>query len=44
MLNKNEIIKELKNEKFIVRDNIYEHVCRLHLYDDKDINSAFIDF
>lgn len=44
ILNKNEIVKELKNEKFIVRDNIYEYVCKLHLYDDKDINAAFIEF
>ena len=44
MLNKNQIIKELKNEKFIVREAIYEYVCRLHLYDDKDISEAFIEF
>ena len=35
MLNKNEVIKELTNEEFIVRNAIYEYVCKLHLYDDK---------
>ena len=44
MLNKNEIIKELENEQFIVRNAVYEYVCRLHLYEDKDINIAFIKF
>ena len=44
MLNKNEIINELKNEEFIVRNAIYEYVCNLHLYDDKDINKALISF
>lgn len=44
MLNKNKIIQELKNKKFIVRNAIYEHVCDLHLYDDEDINKAFIKF
>lgn len=44
MLNKNEIINELKNKEFIVRNAIYEYVCNLHLYDDKDINKAFITF
>ena len=44
MLNKNQIIKELKNEEFIVRNAVYEHICDLHLYDDKDINQAFITF
>ena len=36
MLSKSEIIKELKNKEFIVRDAVYEYVCRLHLYDDED--------
>ena len=40
MLNKNEIIKELKNKEFIVRNAIYEHICNLHLYFDK--NDKFI--
>lgn len=44
MLNKNKIINELKNKEFIVRNAIYEHVCNLHLYDDEDINKAFIVF
>lgn len=44
MLNKNRIINELKNKEFIVRNAIYEHICDLHLYDDKDINKAFIVF
>ena len=44
MLNKNEIINELKNKEFIARNAIYEYVCNLHLYDDKDINKAFIAF
>lgn len=44
MLNKNKIINELKNKEFIVRNAIYEHVCDLHLYDDEDINKAFIVF
>ena len=44
MLNKNEIIKEIKNEEFIVRNAIYENICNWHLYDDNDINKAFIDF
>ena len=44
MLSKSEIIKELKNKEFIVRDAVYEYVCRLHLYDDEDINKAFIEF
>lgn len=44
MLNKNKIINELKNTEFIVRNAIYEHICDLHLYDDKDINKAFIVF
>lgn len=44
MLNKNRIINELTNKEFIVRNAIYEHVCDLHLYDDKDINKAFIVF
>ena len=44
MLNKNEVIKELTNEEFIVRNAIYEYVCKLHLYDDKQINEALIKF
>ena len=44
MLNKNRIINELKNKEFIVRNAIYEYVCDLHLYDDGDINKAFIVF
>lgn len=44
MLSKSEIIKELKNKEFIVRNAVYEYVCRLHLYDDEDINKAFIEF
>lgn len=44
MLNKNEIIKELKNKEFIVRNAIYEHICDLHLYDDEDISKALISF
>ncbi len=44
MLNKNKIINELKNKEFIVRNAIYEHICDLHLYDDEDINKAFIVF
>ena len=44
MLNKNRIINELTNKEFIVRNAIYEHICDLHLYDDKDINKAFIVF
>ncbi|MCI8412129.1 MAG: hypothetical protein HFJ40_06875 [Clostridia bacterium] len=44
MLNKNEVIKELSNEEFIVRNAVYEYVCNLHLYDDKQINEAFIKF
>lgn len=44
MLNKNKIISELKNKEFIVRNAIYEHICNLHLYDDEDINKAFIAF
>lgn len=44
MLNKNRIINELTNKEFIVRNAIYEYVCDLHLYDDKDINKAFIVF
>jgi hypothetical protein len=44
MLNKNEIIKELKNEEFIVRNAVYEYVCNLHLYDDNEINEALIEF
>ena len=44
MLNKNRIINELANKEFIVKNAIYEHICDLHLYDDKDINKAFIAF
>lgn len=44
MLNKNEIINGLSNEDIIVRNGIYEYVCNLHLYDDKDINEKFIEF
>lgn len=44
MLSKNEIIKELRNEDFIVRNAVYEYVCNLHLYDDNEINEALIDF
>lgn len=44
MLNKNEVIKELTNEEFIVRNAVYEYVCNLHLYDDEQINVAFINF
>ena len=44
MLNKDEIIIKLKNEEFIVRNAIYEYICNCHLYDDKQINEAFIEF
>ncbi len=44
MLNKNQVIKELANEEFIVRNAVYEYICNLHLYDDKQINEAFIEF
>ena len=44
MLNKNQVIEELKNEDFLVRNAVYEYVCKLHLYDDEDINKAFIEF
>ena len=44
MLSKNEIIKEIANEEFIVRNAVYEYVCNLHLYDDKEINDAFIKY
>ena len=44
MLNKNEIINELKNQDFIVRNTIYEYVRNLHLYDDKDINKSLMYF
>ena len=44
MLNKNRIINELANKEFIVKNAIYEHICNLHLYDDKDINKALIAF
>lgn len=44
MLNKNDIIRELTNEEFIVRNAVYEYVCRLHLYDDEQINDALIKF
>lgn len=44
MLNKNEVIKELTNEEFIVRNAVYEYVCNLHLYDDEKINEAIIKF
>lgn len=44
MLNKNEIIKELKNKDFIARNAVYEYVCKLHLYDDKQINNSLIQF
>lgn len=44
MLNKNEVIKELGNEEFIVRNAVYEYVCNLHLYDDEQINNALIKF
>lgn len=44
MLNKNEIIKGLTDEEFLVKNAIYEYVCRLHLYDDEQINKALIEF
>ena len=44
MLNKNEIIKELANEEFLIRNAVYEYVCKLHLYDDEKINKALIEF
>lgn len=44
MLDKNEVIKGLINEEFIVRNAIYEYVCNLHLYDDSEINEKFINF
>ena len=44
MLNKIEIINGLSNEDLIVRRGIYEYICKLHLYDDKDINEKFIEF
>lgn len=44
MLNKNEVIKELSNGEFIVRNAVYEYICNFHLYDDKQINEAFIKF
>ncbi len=43
MLNKIEIINGLSNEDLIVRRGIYEYICKLHLYDDKDINEKFIE-
>ena len=44
MLNKNEVIKEVLNEEFIVRNAVYEYVCNLHLYNDRKINEALIRF
>ncbi len=44
MLRKNEIIQELKNKEFLVSDAIYEYICRLHLYDDDEINEALIEY
>ena len=44
MLDKNEVIKGLKHEEFIVRNAVYEYVCNLHLYDDTEINESFINF
>lgn len=44
MLNKNEVIKELTNEEFVVRNAVYEYVCNFHLYDDEKINETFIKF
>lgn len=44
MLKKDEIIKELTNEEFIVSNAVFEHVCNLHLYDDEQINKALIKF
>lgn len=44
MLSKNEIIKEIKNEDPIIRNAIYNYVSKKHLYEDKDINEAFIEF
>lgn len=44
MLKKEEIIKELSNEDYNVRNAVYEYVCNLHLYDDVDINNVLIDF
>ena len=44
MLNKKDVIRELTNEEFIVRNAVYEYVCNLHLYDDKEINEALIKF
>ena len=35
MLNKNDVIRELTNKEFIVRNVVYEYVCNLHLYDDE---------
>lgn len=44
MLDKNEVIKGLINEEFIVRNAVYEYVCNLHLYDDTEVNKSFIKF
>lgn len=44
MLKKEEIIKGLENEDSDVREAVYRYVCNLHLYDDKEINEALIDF
>ena len=44
MLDKNEVIKGLSNEEFIVRNAVYEYVCKLHLYDDNEVNESFIKF
>lgn len=44
MLNKNEVIKGLENEDFIVSNEFYRYVCNLHLYDDEQINDALINF
>lgn len=44
MLDKNEVIKGLLSEEFIVRNAVYEYVCNLHLYDDNQINENFIKF
>lgn len=44
MLSKDEVIRELTNKEFIVRNAVYEYVCKLHLYDDQQINEALIKF
>ena len=44
MLDKNEIINGLKNRDYLVRNAIFENIVNLCLYDDKEIQDAFIEF